>query len=241
METVQAFGADFGFSVLSEHVLDPSWSWKDPEAPQMRNIALTKASCTTNIEDDLLRGCELFVEDNATDCVYLVNQENVVVLSSDLKICSSCFLGEACPAASWSPDQAVLVAVDEDRIVFYGRDFGVIAEWKMTNQDAGKDALVTVGWGAAETQFQGSAGKAAREKRVEVIRTALPTDTHKPYIKWRADSQFVAVSFFEELSGERRVAVGILIHFPDYRTFLNFGCITGRPALHNITHIISFL
>lgn len=29
----------------------------------------------------------------------------------------------------------------------------------MTNQDAGKDALVTVGWGAAETQFQGSAGK----------------------------------------------------------------------------------
>ncbi|XGW20038.1 hypothetical protein V3C99_003672 [Haemonchus contortus] len=218
----------------------------------MKNVVLAQASCSVASTAECLKGCGLFVEDNVSNVVYFVNQDNVVILDSELMlkdvvqwndqfdsspvkadllqdsnelciilrngqvitmdieshaICSACFLGEECSAASWSPDQVILTVVEGDRVVFYDRCFEISGEWNTASCEAGKDSLISVGWGAAETQFQGSAGKAAREKVVEVVRTALPNDTHKPYLRWRADGQYVVVSFYEEQTGERRVAV----------------------------------
>ncbi|WKX92797.1 hypothetical protein Q1695_010663 [Nippostrongylus brasiliensis] len=148
-----------------------------------------------------------FMQDTSELHVILQNGQVITVHADTQTICSACFLSEECLAAAWSPDQAVLVATESDRVVFYTRDYEIISSWIMSSNDIGRDALVTVGWGEAETQFQGSAGKAAREKPVEVVRTAFPNDTRRSYIKWRADGLFVSVSFFEEQSGERRIAV----------------------------------
>ncbi|KAK6035674.1 hypothetical protein COOONC_26819 [Cooperia oncophora] len=218
----------------------------------MKNIILARASCSGTSTADCLKDCELFVEDNVSNIVYFVNQDNVIMLDSEMMVkdvvqwndefnsspvkvdllqdsnelciilsngqvvtmdvesqavCSACFLGEECSVACWSPDQTILAVVEGNRIVFYDRCFEIRGEWQMSSSEAGKDSLVTIGWGAAETQFQGSAGKAAREKVIEVSRNALPNDTHKSYIRWRADGLYVTVSFYEEQSGERRVAI----------------------------------
>ncbi|KAL6729990.1 hypothetical protein Aduo_000996 [Ancylostoma duodenale] len=140
-------------------------------------------------------------------CVVLNSGQVVTIDAESHTMCAACFLGEECSAASWSPDQTALAVVEGDRVVFYDRNFEPFAKWEMSSSDEGKDALVTVGWGAAETQFQGSAGKAAREKKVVLSKTAYPSDKHKPHIKWRADGKYVMVSFYEQQSGERRVAV----------------------------------
>ncbi|CAJ0593837.1 unnamed protein product [Cylicocyclus nassatus] len=219
----------------------------------MRNVVLTKVSSSSSSDAGFLEGSYLFVEDNVSRSVYLVNREGVIVLDAELQfataipcsdqcdsfepvdvnvlvdsneicvilssgqvltvdaeshtMCAACFLGEECIAASWSPDQTSLVAVEGDYVVFYDRSFERFAQWEISSNEEGKDALVTVGWGAAETQFQGSAGKAAREKKVVLSKKALENDTRKPHIRWRADGAYVMVSFYEAQSGERRIAV----------------------------------
>ncbi|PIO71334.1 hypothetical protein TELCIR_06769 [Teladorsagia circumcincta] len=142
----------------------------------MKNIILAEASSTGNSTAECLKGCELFVEDNVSNKVYFVNQDNVIMLDSELlvedviqwndqfdsspvkldllmdsnelcivlangqvvtmdieshAICSACFLGEECSAASWSPDQAFLTAVEGDRIVFYDRCFEIVGDWSV--------------------------------------------------------------------------------------------------------------
>uniref|UniRef100_A0A1I7XI19 Dolichyl-diphosphooligosaccharide--protein glycosyltransferase subunit KCP2 n=1 Tax=Heterorhabditis bacteriophora TaxID=37862 RepID=A0A1I7XI19_HETBA len=71
----------------------------------------------------------------------------------------------------------------------------------------GKDELVTVGWGSKETQFQGSAGKASREEKLDVSKVAYESDSRKTHIKWRSDAQFVVISFFDKNTGERKMSV----------------------------------
>lgn len=68
------------------------------------------------------------------------------------------------------------------------------------------EELQTIGWGSRQTQFQGQAGKASREK-IDVDR--LPTDIHEwdkseynTLISWRGDSQLLATSTVERISHE---------------------------------------
>ncbi|KAJ1350613.1 hypothetical protein KIN20_006442 [Parelaphostrongylus tenuis] len=146
------------------------------------------------------------LQDRNELCIILQNAQVVTMDVESQAICTGCFLGETCSAAAWSPDMTVLTVAEDTRIVFYDRSFEIVGHWEMSTSDNGNDALVAVGWGAAETQFQGSAGKTAREK-VKISRTAYPDDSHNSYIRWRADGSYVMVSFYERESDERRIAV----------------------------------
>ncbi|KAK6727307.1 hypothetical protein RB195_005169 [Necator americanus] len=145
--------------------------------------------------------------DSSEICVIINTGQVLTIDAESHTMCAACFLGEECSAASWSPDQSALVVIEGDRVVFYNRCFEPFAKWEFSSSDEGKDALVSVGWGAAETQFQGSAGKAAREKKTPVSKVAYPNDTRASHIRWRADGLYVLISFYEQQSGERRVAV----------------------------------
>ncbi|CAJ0578191.1 unnamed protein product, partial [Mesorhabditis spiculigera] len=115
-------------------------------------------------------------------------------------------LGCAVQAASWSPDGDTLVVVSGDMICFFDRLLTAVSERPLYGEAVGKDELVTVGWGSKETQFQGAAGKVAREKRT-VNRKALPDDSGRPSISWRADAQHATISYLDVPTEERRVAV----------------------------------
>jgi len=62
------------------------------------------------------------------------------------------------------------------------------------------DQLVTIGWGSAETQFQGSVGKQNREKKdPNKIPIAIRNefDDKRVLISWRADGQYFTVNSFK--------------------------------------------
>ena len=53
---------------------------------------------------------------------------------------------------------------------------------------------MNVGWGAKETQFHGSEGKAARAVKKE-SGTLTDSDDRRVRISWRGDGEMVAVSY----------------------------------------------
>ncbi|KJH49571.1 hypothetical protein DICVIV_04303 [Dictyocaulus viviparus] len=146
------------------------------------------------------------LQDRNEVCIILKNAQVITMDVESYAICTVGFLGETCLATAWSPDETILTVSEDDRVVFYDGSFEIINYWNLSNSDTGKESLVAVGWGSAETQFQGSAGKAVR-KPVEVSRSAYPEDSHNSYIRWRADGSVVTVSFHERESDERRIAV----------------------------------
>ena len=65
-------------------------------------------------------------------------------------------------------------------------------------------APVTVGWGRKETQFHGSAGKAAAAAALQTP-AAEPDqeDDGRPRVTWRGDGQMLAVSVLCPQTGQR--------------------------------------
>lgn len=58
------------------------------------------------------------------------------------------------------------------------------------------DQLLTIGWGSAETQFQGSAGKqncAKQAKNNMPVPIRDEFDDKRVIVSWRADAQFFTV------------------------------------------------
>jgi hypothetical protein len=61
----------------------------------------------------------------------------------------------------------------------------------------------SVGWGKKETQFHGSEGKAAAQKKVDVNKyTTSADDDHQPRISWRGDGSFYVVSSVDMSKGK---------------------------------------
>jgi elongator complex protein 1 len=73
-------------------------------------------------------------------------------------------------AASWSPDQDVLlIAQDDERLVVYTQFFELLSDTNLNPAEKGCAESVNVGWGSKETQFHGSEGKAAARLKQQVI------------------------------------------------------------------------
>ena len=68
-----------------------------------------------------------------------------------------------------------------------------------------RDGQVNVGWGDRSTQFQGKAGKSNRELALPTEYTASSTDDNFPYICWRPNGQYFAISYFHGKDREIRV------------------------------------
>jgi elongator complex protein 1 len=60
----------------------------------------------------------------------------------------------------------------------------------------------SVGWGKKETQFHGSEGKAAAQRKVDVNRyTTSSDDDQQPRISWRGDGSFYVMSSVDMSKG----------------------------------------
>lgn len=63
---------------------------------------------------------------------------------------------------------------------------------------------MSVGWGRKETQFHGSLGKYANQKREEISPSLSEDDDRLPRLSWRGDGEFFVSSSVNE-KGDRRV------------------------------------
>ncbi|XP_051018144.1 elongator complex protein 1 [Acomys russatus] len=147
----------------------------------------------------------------------LLDQESVCVAtaSGDVVLCNlsthqlECVgnVASGISAMSWSPDQElVLLATAQQTLIMMTRDFEVIAEQQIHQDEFGEGKFVTVGWGSKETQFRGSEGRPPAFPE-QMHESALPWDDHRPQITWRGDGQFFAVSVVCPQTGARKIRV----------------------------------
>ncbi|KAL1776415.1 Elongator complex 1 [Sigmodon hispidus] len=164
---------------------------------------------------------EGFLPEDGSGCIVgiqgLLDQESVCVAtaSGDVILCNLSTQQLECVGSvangisvmSWSPDQElVLFSTGQQTLIMMTRDFEVITEQQIHQDDFGEGKFVTVGWGSKETQFHGSEGRQAPFP-IQMHESALPWDDHKPQITWRGDGQFFAVSVVCPKTGARKIRV----------------------------------
>ncbi|XP_072524985.1 elongator complex protein 1 [Salminus brasiliensis] len=111
-------------------------------------------------------------------------------------------------AMSWSPDQELVTfCTGQETIILMTKDFEPITEVDVHQNEFGEGKFITVGWGKKETQFHGSEGKQAAQRKVAQVQPAVPWDDRKPRITWRGDGQLFAVSAICPQTGARKVRV----------------------------------
>ncbi|TPX36697.1 hypothetical protein SmJEL517_g01227 [Synchytrium microbalum] len=111
--------------------------------------------------------------------------------------------------SSWSPDGDLLsIVTGRWTLLLMSRDYDVISEVAIHVNEAGEDAQVALGWGKKETQFHGSAGKAAAAiKKPDIVNALSPDDDNKPRLSWRGDAQYLSCSVIDEVMMRRVVRV----------------------------------
>uniref|UniRef100_A0A672GY78 Elongator complex protein 1 n=1 Tax=Salarias fasciatus TaxID=181472 RepID=A0A672GY78_SALFA len=109
---------------------------------------------------------------------------------------------------SWSPDEElVILTTGQQTIIMMTKDFEPITEIGIHQDDFGEGKFITVGWGKKETQFHGSEGKQAAQKKIQEVQPAVSWDDRRPRVTWRGDGQLFAVSTICPQTGARKVRV----------------------------------
>ncbi|XP_068596109.1 elongator complex protein 1 [Brachionichthys hirsutus] len=111
-------------------------------------------------------------------------------------------------AMAWSPDEELVVlATGQETIVMMTKDFEPIVEFRIHQEDFGEGKFVTLGWGKKETQFHGSEGKQAAQRKKQEVQPAAAWDDGRPRVTWRGDGQLFAVGAVCPRTGARTVRV----------------------------------
>ncbi|XP_034546427.1 elongator complex protein 1-like [Notolabrus celidotus] len=109
---------------------------------------------------------------------------------------------------SWSPDEElVILTTGQETIIMMTKDFEPITEVGIHQDDFGEGKFITVGWGKKETQFHGSEGKQAAQRKTQEVQPAATCDDRRPRVTWRGDGQLFAVSAVCPQTGARKVRV----------------------------------
>ncbi|XP_062249522.1 elongator complex protein 1 [Platichthys flesus] len=109
---------------------------------------------------------------------------------------------------SWSPDEElVILTTGQETIIMMTKEFEPITEVGIHQDDFGEGKFITVGWGKKETQFHGSEGKQAAQRKSQEVQPAAGWDDRRPRVTWRGDGQLFAVSAVCPQTGARKVRV----------------------------------
>ncbi|KAF9432452.1 hypothetical protein BGZ76_010790 [Entomortierella beljakovae] len=124
-----------------------------------------------------------------------------------LEIVGSVDSGISCMA--WSPDEELVIMVTgEGSILEMTKDFDVIAENPIDVEETGEDVSVNVGWGKKETQFHGTEGKQAAQRKVDTSAfTFSPDDDDQHRLSWRGDGTYFCCSSKDKRLGHRVIRV----------------------------------
>ncbi|KAJ4405808.1 putative elongator complex protein 1 [Neurospora sp. IMI 360204] len=188
---------------------------------EARPVASWDAALRPDGEPDTIRSMHYF-PDTLTTCVIMAGGDIITVTESEgddyggsegeahVEIVGT--LEPSVAGARWSPDEELLiVATGDAKVLFMSRTFDVITSATMTEDDLKLSKHVSVGWGKKETQFQGRGAKAKAlrdptiPEKVDEGRLSSNDDGQRCSISWRGDGAYVAVNFFSQESGGRRV------------------------------------
>lgn len=107
---------------------------------------------------------------------------------------------------AWSPDEEVVTIITgQNSVVCLTQDFEIMSEHNLYVEGFGEQQPVSVGWGKAETQFRGTAGKLSGQSSAGTA-TNCPDDDGMARISWRGDGQFYATLVMHPL-GYREMRV----------------------------------
>jgi len=168
-------------------------------------LASWEAPCPlSDLDCDQVINLHYFL-DVETACLVLAGGDIVVVRESfgpeegKIEIVGSVDVGIS--AASWSPDEELLVITTKANTLLYmTRDFENVKNVQFTPEDFRISKHVSVGWGKSETQFKGKGAKVLRDPTVpeRVDEGVLSeNDARNTSISWRGDGAFVAVNSIE--------------------------------------------
>lgn len=144
---------------------------------------------------------------------------------------------EGLTAASWSPDEELLVlATRANTILFMTVDYENLASVTLSAEDANLSKQVSVGWGKVETQFKGKRARALRDPTVpEKVDEGIlsEVDQKQTTISWRGDGAYVAVNSILEEGPRRMIRIytreGVLDSVTEPVDGLE-GALSWRPA-----------
>lgn len=176
-----------------------------------------------------------------TTCLILAGGDIVHVRhnarSSEEKIEIVGSVDEGISAASWSPDEDLLViATRANTVLFMTADYECLVNVTPGTEDAKLSKHVSVGWGKVETQFKGKRARALRDPTVpeRVDEGVLsPRDGRQTTISWRGDGAYVAINSILDDVPRRMIRVysreGVLDSVTEPVDGLE-GCVSWRPA-----------
>lgn len=100
-------------------------------------------------------------------------------------------------AMAWTQCEDIVAFVTNDnKVVVMNCGYDSIAENELYDNAFGEEEFINVGWGNKETQFHGSAGKAAARKQPEQIQIDDVNQLDQRIsIEWRFDDAFFVVSY----------------------------------------------
>ncbi|XP_053673500.1 elongator complex protein 1 [Anopheles nili] len=130
-----------------------------------------------------------------------LSEGSVVVYNLNTSVSSvPTHCGHGIKAMQWSPDQELVVFVDGNMnvVTMIGSEYEAISEVQLNDDTFGDRQFMSVGWGKKETQFHGSAGKAAAKKSDPDEDDDSNDREHRDTsvdISWRGDGEYFAVAF----------------------------------------------
>ncbi|KAI5794642.1 IKI3 family-domain-containing protein [Pyronema domesticum] len=152
-----------------------------------------------------------YLADSASTCVIFSNGDIVLVREEptvEVEIVGS--IEGGITAAAWSPDEEIIAITTVARnLTLMTREFEPIEEVTFSAEDLKASRHVSVGWGKAETQFQGKHAKAGQHLKDPTVPDHVDTgklseqDDGETVITWRGDGAYLAVSTTED--GEKRL------------------------------------
>ncbi|XP_046881186.1 elongator complex protein 1 isoform X2 [Hypomesus transpacificus] len=180
----------------------------DPRAGQVVNeVSLTAANYLPEDGSGLVVGVQ-DLPDQESVCVATASGDVILynLSTSELECVGSVESGLT--SMTWSPDQELVsLTTGQETIIMMTKDFEPITEVSIHQDDFGEGRFITVGWGKKETQFHGSEGKQAAQRRSTEAQPAVAWDDRRPRVTWRGDGQLFAVGAVCPRSGARKVRV----------------------------------
>lgn len=132
---------------------------------------------------------------NATGPDHMAGQEPAIEIVGSLD--------DKIEDAKWSPDEEILAIVTAKTFVLLSRVFDPLSESAIDIEDLKISRHVSVGWGKAETQFQGKGAKAMRDPTVPIKVDqghVCPDDDMSLTLSWRGDGEYISLTSVDKSS-----------------------------------------